>query len=68
MASYGHELILYADRLSTAGANHELTPEVSARIEEAPSAGRFHVHELTLKIEGPTWRCEEHRKQHEPAR
>jgi Bacterial PH domain len=58
LASYGHELILYADRLSTAGANHELTPEVSARIEESPGAGRFHVHELKLKIEGPTWACE----------
>ena len=58
LASYGHEVILYADRLSTAGGNHELTPEVSARIEDRPVAGRFHRHELTLKIEGPTWRRE----------
>ena len=27
LASYGHELILYADRLSTADGNHELTPD-----------------------------------------
>jgi hypothetical protein len=47
LASYGHEVILYADRLSTADGNHELTPEVRAR-----------VHELTLEIEGPTWRRE----------
>ena len=35
LASYGHELILYADRLSTTGGNHELTPEVRARIERS---------------------------------
>jgi hypothetical protein len=58
LASYGHELILYADRLSTTAGNHELTPEVSAHVEEAPDAGRFHRHDLTLKIEGPTWRRE----------
>jgi hypothetical protein len=57
LAAYGHEVILYADRLSTAGGNHELTPEVSARIEDRPSAGRFH-RQLSLKIEGPTWRRE----------
>jgi hypothetical protein len=51
-------VILYADRLSTAGGNHELTPEVSAWVEDRPSAGRFHRHELTLKVEGPTWRRE----------
>jgi hypothetical protein len=58
LASYGHELILYADRLSTTAGNHELTPEVSAHVEEAPDAGRFHRHDLTLQIEGPTWRRE----------
>ena len=58
LASYGHEVILYADRVSTADGNHELTPAVSARIEDRPGAGRFHRHELTLKIEGPTWRRE----------
>jgi hypothetical protein len=58
LASYGHELILYADRLSTTAGNHELTPEVSARIEGTPDAGRFHRHDLTLKIEGPRWRRE----------
>jgi hypothetical protein len=55
---YGHEVILFADRLSTADGNHELTPEVSARIDVGPSAGRLHRHELTLTIEGPGWRRE----------
>ena len=58
LASYGHEVVLYADRVSTVGGNDELTPEVSARIEDGPGAGRFHRHELTLKIVGPTWRRE----------
>lgn len=58
LASYGHEVILFADRLSTADGNHDLTTEVSARIEVGPSAGRLHRHELTLKIEGPKW-CRE---------
>jgi Bacterial PH domain len=58
LAAYGHEVILSADRLSTAGGNHELTPEVSARIQDRPVAGRLHHHELTLEIEGPTWRHE----------
>jgi hypothetical protein len=58
LAAYGHEVILYADRLSTAGGNHELTPEVSARIQDRPGAGRRHHRELTLEIEGPTWRHE----------
>jgi hypothetical protein len=57
LAAYGHEVILFADRLSTAGGNDELTPEVSARIKDRPGAGRFH-RQLTLKIEGPTWRRE----------
>ena len=57
LASYGHELILYADRLSTTAGNHDLT-SVSARIEGTPDAGRFHRDDLTLKIEGPTWRRE----------
>ena len=26
LSAYGHEVILYADRLSTTGENHELTP------------------------------------------
>ena len=34
LASYGHDVILYAARLSTARANHELTPEVRAWIED----------------------------------
>ena len=44
--------------MSTVGGTHELTPEVSAWIEDSPVAGRSHRHELTLKIEGPTWRRE----------
>jgi hypothetical protein len=58
VACYGHEVILYADRLSTAGGNQELTPEVRARIGERPGAGRFRRHELMLVIEGLTWRRE----------
>ena len=57
LSAYGHEVILYADRLSTAGGNHELTQEVRARIEDTPGTGRFH-RQLTLKIEGPNWRRE----------
>ena len=57
LSAYGHEVILYADRLSTARGNHELTPEVRARIEDTPGTGRFH-RQLTLKIEGPNWRRE----------
>ena len=51
LSAYGHELVLYADRLSTAGGTHELTPEVSARIEDSGD-------ELTLKVAGPRWRDE----------
>lgn len=58
LAAYGHELILYADRLSTADQNHELTPDVTARIQDRPGGRRFHHHELTLEIEGPAWRRE----------
>ena len=57
LAAYGHELVLYADRLSTVGGTHELTPDVRAWIEDSPVAGRSHRHELTLKIVGPTWRA-----------
>jgi hypothetical protein len=57
LSAYGHEVILYADRLSTAGGNHELTPEVRARIEDTPGTGRFN-RQLTHKIEGPNWRRE----------
>jgi hypothetical protein len=58
LASYGHEVILYADRLSTADGNHELTPEVRARVETRPEAGRFPRHEMVLVLETPTWRRE----------
>jgi hypothetical protein len=58
LAAYGHEVILYADRLSTAGGNHELTPAVSARVEDRPAAGRLHRHDLTLEIAGPAWHRE----------
>jgi hypothetical protein len=58
LASYGHEVILYADRISTADGNHELTPEVRARLGSRPDAGRFPRHEMVLVLEGPTWRHE----------
>ncbi|MEK6229303.1 MAG: PH domain-containing protein, partial [Actinomycetota bacterium] len=57
LASYGHEVILYADRLSTPHGNHELTPEARARVEAAPGAGRS-PHEMVLLIEAPGWRRE----------
>lgn len=56
LACYGHEVILYADRISTADGNHELTTEVRAHAE----AG-------VLSIETPEWRHEipyPHRDQH----
>jgi len=56
LACYGHEVILYADRISTADGNHELTAEVRAHAE----AG-------VLTIETPEWRREipyPHRDQH----
>ena len=58
LAAYGHHVILYADRVSTADGNHDLTPEVRARIETPPEARRSHRHEMTLTIEAPTWRRE----------
>ena len=58
LAAYGHHVILYADQVSTADGNHDLTPEVRARIETPPEAGRSHRHEMTLTIEAPTGRCE----------
>ncbi len=47
LSAYGHQVILFADRLSTEEANHELTSDVSARVE-----GR------RLVVEGPDWRRE----------
>ncbi len=58
LAAYGHRVILYADCVSTAEGNHELTPEVRARIEARPDAGRFHRGQTILTIEGPNWRRE----------
>ena len=58
LAAYGHELVLYADRVSTVGGTHELTPEVSAWIEDSPVASRLHRHALILTIVGPGWRRE----------
>jgi hypothetical protein len=58
LASYGHEVILYADRLSLPGGNYELTQDVRARIEESQGAGRLRRRELTLAIQGSTWRRE----------
>jgi Bacterial PH domain len=56
LAAYGRHVILYADRVSTADGNHDLTPEVRAWTETPPGAGRSHRHVLT--IEAPTWRRE----------
>ncbi len=47
LAAYRHEVILYADRVSTADGNHELTAEVSARVQDS-----------VLVIEAPGWRRE----------
>jgi Bacterial PH domain len=58
LAAYGHHVILYADQVSTADGNHDLTPEVRARIETPPEGGRSDRHEMTLTIEAPTWRRE----------
>lgn len=58
LAAYGHHVILYADRVSTADGNHDLTPEVRARIETRPKEGRSQRREMTLTIEAPTWRHE----------
>ena len=58
LAAYGHRVILYADCVSTADGNHDLTPDVKARIESPPDAGRFHRREMLLTIEAPTWRRE----------
>ena len=56
LAAYGHHVILYADQVSTADGNHELTPEVRAWTESPSDSRRSHRHELTLTIEAPTWR------------
>ncbi len=58
LAAYGHEVILYADCVSTADGNHDLTPEVRAWTGTPPQAGRSRRHEMTLTIEAPTWRRE----------
>ena len=49
IAAYGHHLILFEDRLSTAGANHPLTPALTARVADADGGG------VTLTVEGPEW-------------
>jgi Bacterial PH domain len=58
LAAYGHKVILYADCVSTADGNHDLTPEVRTRVDSRSEAGRFHRHDGTLTIEAPTWRRE----------
>lgn len=58
LAAYGHDVILYADRLSTQDGNHDLTPEVRAWVETRPAAGRLDRGEMTLTIEAPKWRRE----------
>ena len=39
LAAYGHQVILYADCVSTADGNHDLTPDVKARIESSTGRG-----------------------------
>jgi len=56
IAAYGHEVILFEDRLSTRSSNHALTPSVSARVE-APARRQHGLghHHMTLVIEEPGW-------------
>ena len=56
LAAYGDQVVLFADRLSTADGNHGLTPDVRARIETRPRGGRFHRHDMVLVLDAPTWR------------
>lgn len=49
IAAYGHELILFEDRLSTESANHALSPDVGASVAEADDGG------VELTVEGPGW-------------
>jgi hypothetical protein len=58
LAAYGRHVILYADRVSTADRNHDLTREVRAWTETPAEAGRSRRHEMVLTIEAPTWRRE----------
>ncbi len=58
LASHGHRVVLYADKVSTADGNHDLTPEVRAWAEVLPEAGRLSRRGVVLVIEAPTWRRE----------
>jgi uncharacterized protein (DUF2126 family) len=49
---------LYADKVSTADGNHDLTAEVRAWAEVRPEAGRLSRRGVVLVIEAPTWRRE----------
>ena len=42
-------MILFEDRLSTADANHPLTPALTARVADADGGG------VSLTVEGPDW-------------
>ncbi len=53
LAAYGHKVILYADRLSTADGNHELTSEVKAAVQATGDR-----HQMMLVVEAPGWRRE----------
>jgi hypothetical protein len=55
IAAYGHEVILFEDRLSTPGGNRALTPSLRARVEEAQGDHHGLRHHLALVIEEPGW-------------
>jgi hypothetical protein len=58
LASYGHRVVLYADKVSTADGNHDLTAGVRAWAEVRTDAGRLSRRGVVLVIEAPTWRRE----------
>ena len=58
LASFGHRVVLYADRVSTADGSDDLTAEVRAWAEVLPEAGRLSRRGVVLVIEAPTWRRE----------
>jgi hypothetical protein len=53
IAAYGHQLILYDDRVSTPERTHKLVRSVRASVTDAP---RRHHHDVELGIDGPGWR------------
>ena len=53
IAAYGHQVLLFEDRLSAPGGNHALTSALRVRVEEAPEGARGGRRELALVIEEP---------------